>query len=99
MERRKRSGGLWRGLLTIVILAAAGGFAWQYARGEKEASYEIQTVELSRGSIERSISATGSVQALVTSMRESAGAGRPLGGDPAPAAARDPTRAWLVAAG
>lgn len=67
MERRKRSGGLWKGLLTIVILAAAGAFAWQYARGEKEADYEIQTVELSRGSIERSISATGSVQALVTS--------------------------------
>ena len=39
---------------------------WQYVWREKSATYDIQTVRVSRGSIERGISATGSVQALVT---------------------------------
>jgi HlyD family secretion protein len=67
MEKRRRNRGLWQGLFAVVIIAGVALLAWQYAWGEKEANYDVQTVELSRGSIERSISATGSVQALVTS--------------------------------
>jgi len=49
------------------VIVAAGAFAaWQFYWREQPASYELQTVEVSRGSIERSISATGSVEALVT---------------------------------
>jgi HlyD family secretion protein len=57
--------GFW-GLLLALLIIAAGAAIWQFAWSEQGATYEIETVELSRGSIERSISATGSVQALVT---------------------------------
>lgn len=60
-------GGTWTWLIVIIALAAGGVAAWQYTRSEKAASFEIESVELSRGSIERSISATGSVEAVVTS--------------------------------
>ena len=63
-QRRHRS--LWRLLLALLVIGAGALAVWQFAGREKRASYDIQTVELSRGSIERSISATGSVQALVT---------------------------------
>ena len=67
MNGKRRSGGFWRGAVILVAVAAGSFLMWQFVRGESEAAYEIQTVELSRGSIERSISATGSVQAVVTS--------------------------------
>jgi HlyD family secretion protein len=56
----------WRGLLALVIIAAGAFAVWQFFWREQPARYELQTVEVSRGSIERSISATGSVEALVT---------------------------------
>ena len=65
MEQRRRHG-FWRFLLALLIIAAGAAAVWQYGWRDKPATYDIQTVELSRGSIERSISATGSVQALVT---------------------------------
>lgn len=50
----------------VLSLAFVGVFAvWNYLWREPAAHFDIQAVELSRGSIERSISATGSVQALV----------------------------------
>jgi HlyD family secretion protein len=67
MNGKRRSGSFWRLVVILLILAAGSYAAWFYVGGESEAAYDIQTVELSRGSIERSISATGSVQALVTS--------------------------------
>jgi HlyD family secretion protein len=63
MERRRDRRFWW---LLLVVVAAGAVAVWQYGWREKRATYEIQTAELSRGSIERSISATGSVQALVT---------------------------------
>ena len=66
MDRRRGSRGLWRLLVALVIIVGGGLATWQFAWGEKEASYDVETVELSRGSVERSISATGSVEALVT---------------------------------
>ncbi|NJM35528.1 MAG: efflux RND transporter periplasmic adaptor subunit [Rhodomicrobium sp.] len=62
-----KRGGTWTWLIALIVLAAGGAAAWQYTQAEKAASFEIETVGLSRGSIERSISATGAVQALVTS--------------------------------
>ena len=65
MERLIQPARRW--LLVVLIIVAAGSLAlWQFAWREAAASYDIETVELSRGSIERSISATGSVEALVT---------------------------------
>ncbi len=66
MDRLRGPRGIWRILLALLVLAGGAFAIWQFAWGEKQASYDIQTVELSHGSIERSISATGSVQALVT---------------------------------
>jgi HlyD family secretion protein len=66
MDGKRRFGGIWRGLLVLIAIVAGAFIAWKFAWSESEAGYEIQTVELSKGSIERSISATGSVQALVT---------------------------------
>jgi HlyD family secretion protein len=63
--KRRGSGGLWW-LIALLVIAGGGYSAWQYGWREQQATYDIQTAELSRGSIERSISATGSVQALVT---------------------------------
>ncbi|MEJ2125291.1 MAG: efflux RND transporter periplasmic adaptor subunit [Alphaproteobacteria bacterium] len=56
-----------RQALFVLVIAAVGilGF-WWFFFSTPPATYEIQTVELSRGSIERSISATGAVEALVT---------------------------------
>ncbi len=65
MERRGNHR-LWRLFLALLIIAGGAAAVWGYGWREKSATYDIQTVELSRGSIERSISATGSVQALVT---------------------------------
>jgi HlyD family secretion protein len=59
----RRSGGL---LLALVIVVAGGLAVWWFAGREEGATFEIQTAALSTGSIERSISATGSVEALVT---------------------------------
>ena len=66
MMEQRRPRRLWRLFLALFIVVAGALAVWQYVGREKRASYDIQTVELSRGSIERSISATGSVQALVT---------------------------------
>jgi len=55
-----------RSLLALVVVAAGALAIWQFYWREQPVTYEIETVELSRGSIERSISATGSVEALVT---------------------------------
>jgi len=51
----------------VALAAVAGGLAlaWYFWR-DTEPTFDIQTAEVSRGSIERGISATGSVQALVT---------------------------------
>ncbi|MCB1519286.1 MAG: efflux RND transporter periplasmic adaptor subunit [Hyphomicrobiaceae bacterium] len=62
----KRSTGGWFVTLAVVGTAALAGAGWYYFFREPTATFDIQTVELSRGSIERSISATGSVEALVT---------------------------------
>lgn len=65
MELHRQPARRW--LLLVFVLIVAVSFAlWQFAWREAAASYDIETVELSRGSIERSISATGSVEALVT---------------------------------
>ncbi len=53
-------------LLTAAIIAGAGYATWHYAWRTPPVTYAFTTVNISRGSIERSISATGSVQALVT---------------------------------
>jgi HlyD family secretion protein len=66
MNGKRRSGGFWRTAVTLIAVAAGAYAVWYFVQGESEAAYELQTVELSRGSIERSISATGSVEALVT---------------------------------
>src|SRR5690606_15345574 len=67
MERQRgRGGGVLRFLFILLLLAAAGAAGWHYWLRAETPTYEIQTVELRRGSIERGISATGSVQALVT---------------------------------
>lgn len=52
--------------LILLAIALAGLLVWQLYWREKPPSFDIQTAEVSRGPIERSISATGSVQALVT---------------------------------
>jgi HlyD family secretion protein len=53
-------------VLVLLLLGGAGAAGWYYFYRETEPEFEILTVELTRGSIERSVSATGSVQALVT---------------------------------
>lgn len=63
--QRKRSG-FGRFLLLLLVLGGGGAAAWHYLIDEATPQYDIQTVHLSSGSIERSVSATGSVQALVT---------------------------------
>ncbi len=65
MEPRRQSWG-WRLLVALLVIAAGAFAVWRFAWRQERTSYDIQTVELSTGSIERSISATGSVQALVT---------------------------------
>ena len=65
MMERRESRKLWW-LIALLVIVGGALAAWQYSWREKRATYDIQTAELSRGSIERSISATGSVQALVT---------------------------------
>lgn len=49
----------------VIVVVGTFGFWWLFF-STPPTSYEIQTVEMSRGSIERSISATGAVEALVT---------------------------------
>lgn len=55
-----------KSLLTAAIIAGGGYATWHYAWRTPPVTYAFTTVNISRGSIERSISATGSVQALVT---------------------------------
>jgi HlyD family secretion protein len=55
-----------RSFLGLAIIVAGAFAIWHFFWREQPITYEIETVELSRGSIERSISATGSVEALVT---------------------------------
>jgi HlyD family secretion protein len=55
-----------RRLIALVIIAAGAAATWHFFWREQPVTYEIETVQLSRGSIERSISATGAVEALVT---------------------------------
>ena len=66
LRRRMIPWGGWRGLLALVITAAGALLVWQFLWRERPTSFDIQTMEFSRGSIERSISATGAVEALVT---------------------------------
>lgn len=66
MERQRGNSGLWRLLVTLLILGIGAYAVWYFAWRKEVVSFEVETVGLSRGSIERSISATGSVQALVT---------------------------------
>jgi HlyD family secretion protein len=53
-------------LLALVAILVAGILVWQFIWREQPPAFDIQTAAISRGQIERSISATGSVQALVT---------------------------------
>lgn len=55
-----------RKLILLAAVLLAGLLVWQVYWREVAPTYDIQTAEVSRGAIERSISATGSVQALVT---------------------------------
>ncbi len=66
MNQKRGQRRSWTYLLVLLIAVAGALALWQFVWREDAATYEIQTVELSRGSIERSISATGSVEALVT---------------------------------
>jgi HlyD family secretion protein len=66
MDRTRASRGYWGVLLALLLVAGGALAAWRFAWSERRASFEIQTAELSTGSIERSISATGAVEALVT---------------------------------
>jgi len=49
-----------------VIAAAISTGAWYYLYREEVPSYDFETVSIDRGLIEQSVSATGSVQALIT---------------------------------
>lgn len=62
MHRRR----YWQFLLALALVGGAAFAAWRFAFSERRPTFEIQTAELSTGSIERSISATGAVEALVT---------------------------------
>lgn len=55
-----------RALIAFATVTGAGYAVWNYALRTPPATYTFTSVDISRGSIERSISATGSVQALVT---------------------------------
>ncbi len=55
-----------RNLISLVAIAAVAALAWHLIWRESPLDFIIQTAQVSRGPIERSISATGSVQALVT---------------------------------
>ncbi len=55
-----------RNVLVLIGLAAVVALAWHLLWRESPPDFTIQAAEVSRGQIERSISATGSVQALVT---------------------------------
>lgn len=55
-----------RNLFLLAALTIAGLLVWQVVWRDKQPTYDVQTAQVSRGPIERSISATGSVQALVT---------------------------------
>lgn len=52
--------------MVLVAIVLAGIFIWHWFLREQPPTYELQKAVVSRGAIERSISATGSVQALVT---------------------------------
>ncbi len=64
MQQKKKSKA--PALVALAAIGALAALAWQFWLREKPVTYEIQTAQIGRGSIERSISATGSVQALVT---------------------------------
>jgi HlyD family secretion protein len=55
-----------RGLMALAALVVLLALSWLLFWGESAPAYTIQTTEVSRGVVERTISATGSVQALVT---------------------------------
>lgn len=57
---------LARFLVLLILLAGSAVAGWYYFIRETRPVFTVQTVEISRGSIERAVSATGSVQALVT---------------------------------
>lgn len=56
----------FRSILVLVATVIAGFLVWHWFWRDKPPTYDVQTAVISRGPIERSISATGSVQALVT---------------------------------
>ncbi len=51
-------------ILALVLILAGG--AWYYTQGEEKASYSFDSEAIDKGLIEQSVSATGSVQALIT---------------------------------
>lgn len=55
-----------RQMIALVLAIGVGLLAWHLFWRDKPQAFDIQVAEVSRGPIERSISATGSVQALVT---------------------------------
>lgn len=61
---QKRS--LFPWILTTAVIAAAGWGIWYYLGGEQEATYSYETTTVDTGLIEQSVSATGTVQALIT---------------------------------
>jgi len=62
----KKSASKTRMLLLLLAVFVSAGLFWKFWMIEGEPTFDIQTAELTTGNIERSISATGSVQALVT---------------------------------
>lgn len=55
-----------RQVLGLVAIVLAGFLVWYWVLQDQSPAFDLQTALVSRGPIERSISATGSVQALVT---------------------------------
>ena len=56
----------FRKIMVLLAIVLAGVLIWHWFIREQPPTFDLQTAQVSRGPIERSISATGSVQALVT---------------------------------
>src|SRR3954451_13644147 len=59
-----RSKGISRGLVALVVVAAAAIWAWRASRSTPPATF--RTVRLDKGTVESTVTATGSLNAVVT---------------------------------